>query len=227
MPAIRFPGESPTYRAARDQLLHAERDLRAQVERVASMRRGLPIGGAVPEDYSFEEGYADERAPARSVRMSQLFERSDTLVLYSFMFGPNMADACPMCTAFLDGLNGNAEHIEQRVNLAIVAKSPLARIRDFARSRGWSHLRLLSSAANTFNRDYNAETSDGRQTSIIHTFVRRGGQVYHAYSSELPSLPAEPGQNPRHIDLMWPLWNVLDLTPEGRGADWFPKLAYK
>jgi len=227
MTAIRFPGETATYRAARDELLEAERDLRARAERVASMRRSLPLGGAVPEDYVFEEGWADARAAARSVRMSELFDRPEgTLVLYSFMFGPNMAQACPMCTSFLDGLNGNAEHIAQRVSLAIVAKSPIARILEFARSRGWTHLRLLSSASSNFNRAYHAENDGGRQTSIIHTFVRRAGVVYHAYSSELPSLPSEPGQDPRHIDLMWPLWNVLDLTPEGRGSDWRPKLAY-
>jgi predicted dithiol-disulfide oxidoreductase (DUF899 family) len=225
----RFPGETEEYRVARDALLAEERDLRHQVERVAALRRRLPMGARVPEDYTFEEGATDPEdiASTRKVRMSELFERGkDILVLYSFMYGPDMKKACPMCTSFIDGLNGNGMHLMQRLNLAVVAKSPLARLREFARSRGWRNFRLLSSAGTTFNRDYHAEDTDGEQTSIIHVFAKRSDGIHHFYSSELNMVDSEPGQNPRHIDLMWPLWNVLDLTPSGRGADWFPALAY-
>ncbi|MGO9767006.1 MAG: DUF899 family protein [Myxococcaceae bacterium] len=226
MQAIHFPGESPAYRKARDELLKAERELRSHVEKVAAVRRQLPLGGAVPEDYAFEEAAQDVRSPLRSVRLSELFAPGlDSLVVYSFMFGPEMEHACPMCSSFLDGLDGNARHIAQRVNLAVVAKSPITRIQDFARARPWRNLRLLSSAKNHFNRDYHGDAQDGSQNSIIHTFVRRAGRVHHFYSSEMAFGPSEPGQNQRHIDLMWPLWNVLDLTPEGRGTDWYPKLS--
>jgi len=220
---VQFPGESPAYRAARDQLLAAERDLRGQVEQVARLRRALPLGGEVPEDYTFEEA-----APgARSVKLSELFRDGlDTLALYSFMFGPQMKQACPMCSSFLDSLNGAAPHAEQRINLGVVAKSPIARIAEFARGRGWNHLRLLSSARNTYNRDYHAEAADGGQLPMFNVFVRRAGRIYHSYCTELVFVPPEPGQNERHIDMMWPLWNVLDLTPEGRGANWFPSLKY-
>jgi predicted dithiol-disulfide oxidoreductase (DUF899 family) len=229
MHSTRFPGETPEYRAARDRLLAAERDLREHVERVAALRRALPVGGAVPEDYVFEEGDANLEDPgsARPVRMSDLFAPGkQTLVLYSFMYGPAAADACRMCTCFLDGLNGNTAHVVRRANLAVVARSPLRRVREFARSRGWTNLRMLSSAANDFNARYHAETSTGAQKSIIHVFVKRDGTIHHFYSSELGMIAADPGQDPRHIDLMWPLWNVLDLTPEGRGADWRPALNY-
>jgi len=229
MHSNRFPGETPEYRAARDGLLAAERDLRGQIEKVAAMRRALPLGALVPTDYVFDEGPAsiDESAPLRTVRMSELFAPGkDTLVLYSYMYGPAVATPCPMCTCFIDALEGNAAHIAQQVNLAVVARSPIARLREFARSRAWWRIRLLSSANSTFNRDYHAESATGEQTSIIHVFTKRPDGVHHFYSSELNMLPAEPGQNHRHIDLMWPLWNVLDLTPEGRGTDWFPKVAY-
>ncbi len=152
----RFPGETPEYRAARDELLAAERDLRGRVEQVAALRRKLPLGAVVPQDYVFEEGAADlaDVETSRRVKMSELFSPGkDTLVLYNFMFGPKMKDACPMCTSFLDGLNGNAVHLMQRVSLAVVASSPLRRIREFARSRDWKNLRMLSSAGTTFNRD--------------------------------------------------------------------------
>ncbi|MGA2588582.1 MAG: DUF899 family protein [Bryobacteraceae bacterium] len=218
---VHFPGESKRYRTARNRLLKAERDLRKQVERVARMRRKLPLGGEAPEDYVFEE------EPAHSVKLSELFRNGlDTLVLYSFMFGPEMKQACPMCTSFLDGLNGAAPHVGQRVNLAVVAKSPIRRLREFAQGRGWHNLRLLSSAHNTYNRDYHGETSDGGQLPLLSVFVRRGGKIYHTYSTELLFAPPEKGQNERHIDMAWPLWNLLDFTPEGRGAEWYPRLTY-
>ncbi len=215
----RFPNEKPRYRAARDRLLRAEVALRRQVEAVAAMRRKLPAGGAVPEDYVFD----GERGP---VRLSQLFERGDSLVAYSFMYGPGMAKACPMCTSMLDGLDGNARHIVQRTNLVVIAKSPLERIRAHARTRGWTGLRLLSSAKNTYNRDYHGEGPDGAQWPMLNVFVRRKGAIRHCYGAELLFARAERGQNDRHVDMIWPLWNLLDFTPEGRGADWYPKLDY-
>jgi predicted dithiol-disulfide oxidoreductase (DUF899 family) len=154
MTAQRFPNESPDYRKARDDLLLAEADLRRQAERVAEQRRALPPGGEVPEDYVFKGGPGE----GTDTKLSELFQNGqDTLVLYNFMYGPDMDYACPSCTSFLDGLNGNAQHIDQNVSLAVVAKSPLPRIRAYAASRDWRHLRLLSSAENTFNRDYHGE----------------------------------------------------------------------
>lgn len=217
----RFPNETPAYRAARDELLRAESDLRRRTEEVAAMRRRLPLGGPVPEDYAFDAG------DGRTVRLSELFTLPEaSLVLYNFMYGPKMAAACPMCTSFLDSLDGSAPHLTQRVNLAVVAKSPIDRIRAHARARGWRHLRLLSSAGNAFNRDYLGESPDESQNPLLHVFVRRGATVHHFYTTELFFVPPEPGQHPRHIDPMWPLWNVLDMTPEGRGDGWHPKLEY-
>jgi predicted dithiol-disulfide oxidoreductase (DUF899 family) len=225
----RFPGETPEYRTARNALLEAERDLRRHVEKVSAMRRELPVGPRVPEDYRFVEGGADpaDVTTSRPVQLSELFAPGkDTLVVYNFMYGPKAKEACPMCTAFLDALEGNAEHIMQRVNLAVVAKSPIGRIREFSRGRGWRRLRLISSGENDFNRDYFGEIAEGAQSTMMHVFVKRPDGIHLFWSSELNLLPPDPGQNQRHIDPMWPLWNVLDLTPEGRGKDWFPKLSY-
>jgi predicted dithiol-disulfide oxidoreductase (DUF899 family) len=224
----RFPNESPAYRHARDQLLRAETALRRQMEEVASLRRTLPLGGEISEDYQFAEGPADlgESSPVRTVKLSELFTRGDTLVVYSFMYGPSAAQPCPMCSSMLDGLNGNAPHILQRTDLVVVAKSPIERVRAFALERGWRNLRLLSSYANSYNRDYFGEGADGAQWPTLNVFVRRAGKVFHSYCTELLFVPPEPGQNGRHVDLLWPLWNVLDLTPEGRGSDWYPKLRY-
>ena len=227
--AQRFPGESAAYRAARDRLTRAEVQLRDHVEQVAALRRRLPLGGAVPQDYEFEEAAADVTGAltTRPVKLSQLFSPGkDTLVLYSFMYGPSMEKACPMCTCMLDILDGAAPHAAQRINLAVVAKSPILRIREFARERGWRRLRLLSSAGNSYNRDYYGEDAEGKQQPSLNVFVRRGGRIHHMYNTELQFVPAAKGQHPRHVDPIWPLWNLFDFTPDGRGSDWYPKLAY-
>jgi predicted dithiol-disulfide oxidoreductase (DUF899 family) len=204
---MNFPNETSDYRAARDRLLQSELDLRRKIESVAAQRRELPPGGEVPEDYVFDgvEG---------KVRLSQLFAKGDTLVAYSFMYGPKMDQPCPMCTSIIDGLQGNAVHI-----------SPLERILAFARGRGWKSLRFLSSAGNSYNRDYHGEDAEGRQWPMMNVF-RRTDRVRHTWGSELLDAPEDPGQNARHVDLLWPLWNVLDLTPRGRGSDWYPRLDY-
>ena len=227
--AERFPGESKAYRSARDGLLRAEIELRNHIEQVAAMRRKLPLGGVVPQDYEFEEGAGDSAVTGsvRRVKLSELFQPGkDTLVVYSFMYGPDMAKACPMCTCMLDSLDGNAPHAAQRINLAVVAKSRIERIREFARGRGWRNLRLLSSEGNSYNRDYRGESTEGKQLPALNVFVKRGDKIHHVYNTELMFAPRTKGQDARHVDAVWPLWNLLDFTPEGRGADWYPKLEY-
>jgi predicted dithiol-disulfide oxidoreductase (DUF899 family) len=227
--AIRFPNEGADYRRARDALLKAEMALRRHTEEVAALRRALPPGGAVPEDYRFEEDGRDLDDPttAKPVRLSELFVHPDApLVLYSFMFGPKMAAACPSCTSILDSLDRTARHATQRINLAAVAKSPLPRLREFACERGWRNLRVLSSAGNTYNRDYHGENASGAQLPALNVFVRRDGVVHHAYCTELLFVPPEAGQDPRHADAVWPLWNLFDFTPTGRGTDFYPALRY-
>jgi predicted dithiol-disulfide oxidoreductase (DUF899 family) len=227
MSRVRFPGETPEYRAARDALTEAETDLTRLVEDVAELRRRLPPGGTVTQDYAFTEGppglAADE--PTRTVLLSQLFAGHDTLLLYSFMYGPQMERPCPMCTSLLDGLDGSAPDVTQRAALAVVAKSPIGRIRDYARERGWANLRLVSSAANSYNRDYHGEDEGGGQVSRLNVFTRRGGQITHFYATEQTTVLE--GQDDRHVDLIWPLWNLLDLTPAGRGGDWRPAYSPK
>jgi len=228
---VRFPGESDQYRRARDELLKAEIDLRRQIEVVAAQRRALPLGGVVARDYTFEEWDAGINA-ARPVRLSELFEAGkDTLFLYSHMFirgkaGLPLEQGCPSCASIIGAIDGEVPDITQRINFAVVAKAPIERFRAHAQSRGWRNARLLSSAHNTYNRDYQAETPDGAQTPMATVFARRDGKIHHFWSSELFLVPTEPGQDMRHVDFMWPLWFVLDRTPEGRGTDWRPALDY-
>lgn len=220
-----FPNETPAYRKARDKLLKAEIALRRQVEEVAKLRRTLPLGGAVPEDFEFDE--AADVVGMQKVRLSELFAPGkDTLILYNYMFSLVMGNPCSMCTSILDSLEGAAPHIAQRANMAVVAKVPLPRLLTFARNRGWRNLRFLSSADNSFNRIYQGEDEEGGQNPMMHIFVRRNGKIRHFWASELFFVKPERGQNMRHVDMIWPLWNLLDLTPEGRGRDWYPRLNY-
>ena len=241
--SIRFPGETGEYRAARDRLLEQEIELRRATEAVAAARRELPPGGVVPEDYRFQ-GQGADGAPT-GVRLSELFAPGkDSLVIYSFMFprdpgderpGPEAGETaliplaqspCPSCVAFLDQLDGAAEHASQIINLAVVAKSPLPRILTFADERGWRRLRLVSSADNNYNRDYHGETAAGAQRPMLNVFHREGETIRHFWSSELFYAPSDPGQDPRHVGTLEPLWNLFDLTPEGRPPDWDEQLGY-
>jgi predicted dithiol-disulfide oxidoreductase (DUF899 family) len=227
---IAFPGESAEYRAARNRLLVQEIDR-------------LPPGGAVPKDYMFHT-QATDGGPAE-IRLSELFAPGkDSLLIYSMMFpragddarpGPRggqtallpLAEGpCPSCTAFLDQLDGAAEHASQRVNLTVCGKAPIQRIAAFAAERGWRRLRLLSSAGTSYNRDYLAETADGEQQPTLNVFHRDGNTIRHFWGSELFYAPTDPGQDQRHVGTIEPLWNLFDLTPEGRGTDWHEQLSY-
>lgn len=222
---MRFPNESPGYRAARDALLLAEVDLRRQTERVAEMRRDLPAGGAVPEDYVFDAFTTD--GAVETVAMPALFGDRDTLIVYSFMLGPEMEVACPSCTSILDSLDGASDHVNQRAAFVVVARSPIERIMAYARTRGWRKLRLLSSAGNSYNRDYGGETPAGKQLPSLNVFTRgEDGAIRHFYNTELLFAPSDPGQHPRHVDIVWPVWGLLDFTPEGRAPDWSPRRNY-
>ncbi len=220
----RYPGETDAYRAARDALLAEEMALRRQVEAVARHRRDMPLGGRVARDYVFSD--ARVGGDGGAVAFSALFQDGkDSLVVYSLMYRSG-AKPCPMCTAFLDSLNGNAVHIRQRVNLAVVARASVGELQDFAASRGWDRLPLLSSADNTYNTDYFAEAPDGDQLPALNVFERTGDGIFHTYGTEMFFVSPEAGQHPRHVDALWPLWNVFDLTRAGRGENWWPQPSY-
>lgn len=240
---IAFPGESADYRAARDRLLEQEIELRRATEAVAISRRALPPGGTVPEDYAFDGAGAD--GSLQTVRLSDLFEAGkDSLVIYNFMFprdpgdtspGPATGETallplregpCPSCTALLDQLDGAAEHARQHINFAIVAKTSLPRLLTFAKERGWHRLRLLSSAANAYNRDYHGETGEGLQRPMLNVFHRDGDTIRHFWGSELLYAPTDDDQEPRHVGTLEPLWNLFDLTPEGRPSEWWEQHSY-
>jgi predicted dithiol-disulfide oxidoreductase (DUF899 family) len=241
--AIAFPGESAEYRSARNRLLEQEIELRRAMEAVAEARRRLPPGGEVPQDYVFH-GQGPGGAPTE-VRLPELFAPGkDSLVIYSMMFPRASDDAspgpatgqtallplaegpCPSCTAFLDQLDGAAEHASQRVNLAVAGKAPVERILTFAKERGWRRLRMLSSAGTTYNHDYLAETPDGEQQPMLNVFHRDGDAIRHFWGSESFYAPADAGQEPRHVGTLEPLWNLFDLTPEGRETSWHEQLSY-
>jgi predicted dithiol-disulfide oxidoreductase (DUF899 family) len=219
-PTISFPGESPAYREARNQLLQKEYELRRLAESVAQARRALPPGGAVPEDYLFHETTHDGTEP---VKLSSLFGKNDTLFMYSYMFGPERARPCPMCTALLDGLNGVEDHLRQRVSVAVVAESKPEKLRAWAEERGWKRLRLLSAAGTKYNHDYGGTVPGMGDIPAINVFRRDGSTVRHFWSVEMTQ--SDPGQDGRGGDMINPIFNMFDMTPEGRGS-FYTKLTY-
>ena len=225
-----LPNESPEYLAKREELRHAEIELLRQRERVAELRRALPPGATI-QDYEFLEGPAslaggDE--PVKSVRLSELFTAPDrSLVIYHFMFGKKQTTPCPMCTAWIDGVNGIAHHLAQNVDIAIVAAADVATLRANARTRGWDNLRLLSAGESSFKYDFGSEDREGHQDSTVSVFTRdTDGTLRHFYSAH-PWLAEDIKE--RGIDELTPIWNFMDLTPQGRGTfyaslDYAPKV---
>ena len=237
-PNVHFPGESSEYRRARNQLLEAEDELRRLNEQVAAQRRALPAGGLLAEDYVFESA-----EDGSEVRLSQLFAAGkDTLVIYHMMFPrwpedsragapggktallPLAEQPCPSCSSVVDGLNGPATHLSDRVNLVVVAKTDPVRLGTYAQERGWRNLRLLSSWNNTFNRDYHGETPEGEQLPVLNVFSRDEDGIHHHWTSENTFKLGSTSP----LDPVWPIFGVLDLIREGRGdGAAYPSLQYE
>ncbi|MFD3496394.1 DUF899 family protein [Streptomyces sp. NPDC058690] len=219
-------GESAEHVGAREELRLAEIELMRHRERVADLRRRLPLGPVV-DDYAFEEGPADLHAddvPVQTVRLSELFTAPGRdLVVYHFMYGKQQTQPCSMCTMWIDGFNGIAHHFAQNVDFAIVAAADLPTLRAHARDRQWENLRLLSAGAGTFKYDLGSEDAEGNQDSTVSVFTRDSdGSVRHFYSAH-PRMSDDIDQ--RGIDLLSPVWHILDLTRQGRG-NWFAELSY-
>ncbi|HEX4199321.1 MAG TPA: DUF899 family protein [Caulobacteraceae bacterium] len=215
--SARFPNESAEYRAARNALLAEEIEVRRHIERVAEQRRALPPGGEVTQSFQFE----GENGP---VSLADLFGDKETLFLYSYMFGPQRARPCPMCTSQLSALDGEAKDIEQNIAMAIVARSPIERLTAVRRERGWRDLKLYSDPSGDYTRAYvSAEDAD---VPAFNVFTRRDGVIRLFWSHEMGFETADPGQDPRTANETMPIWSILDLTPEGRRPDWYPSLNY-
>ncbi len=215
----RWPNESPEYRQARTALLAEEIELRRHIEAVAEQRRALPTGPAVTGDYAFE----GENGP---VRLAELFGRHDTLVIYTWMFGPQREHPCPMCTSLLSAWDGETPDITQRVAFAVTARSPIDKLSAFKAERGWQHLPLYADTDQAFSRDYNAVAPDGSDIPQLLVFTRRDGTIRFFWAGEMGSESMDPGQDPRGAPDLMPLWTILDCTPEGRAPDWYPSLNY-
>jgi len=218
--------ESAEYAQRREELRRAEIDLMRRRERVAALRRALPAGPVV-DDYRFEEGPRDLAAgdtPVTTVRLRELFSAPERpLVIYHFMYGKAQAEACPMCTMWIDGFNTAAAHLAQNADLAIAAAADPPTLRAHARQRGWDRLRLLSCGDSTFKYDLGSEDAAGHQESTVSVFtLDAAGRPQHRYTAH-PTMA--PDINERGIDLLNPVWHLLDLTPQGRG-DWYASLDY-
>ncbi len=213
-----FPNESDKYREARTELLAEEIELRRHIQRVAAMRRALPRGGEA-KNYRF----LDETG--KEVGLADLFGRHDTLFTYFWMYGPERERPCPMCTSFVGSLDIPAIDIEQRIAIAVVGRSPVARQLAFARERGWRNLNFYQTIGDDFAKDYRALV-DGDEGAAVLVWKRQGDKVYLFWAAEGGPETADPGQDPHLAPDPTPLWNVLDWTPGGRGTDWYPKLSY-
>jgi predicted dithiol-disulfide oxidoreductase (DUF899 family) len=215
-----FPGETDAYRKAREALLAEEIELRRHITRVAEQRQALPPGPVIAKNYRFKD------ANGADVGLIDLFGTHDALVTYFWMFGPQRERPCPMCTNLLGPVNGNAADLKQRVALKVFGRSPVARQLAFAVERGWRHLDYVQTVGDDYANDLRLINKDGSENPMLVVFRRDGEQVRLFWASELTMEMNDPGQDPRGAPDIAALWTILDLTPAGRGATWYPKLSY-
>ena len=217
MDELRHPNESRAYRAARAALLKDEQELVEKTKALAAKRRKLPLGGELKEDYVFQR--ANEGKVGKSVKFSELFAGKDTLMLYSWMFGPNWDKPCLSCTSLMDGFDRSAYQVTRNVAFAGIAKAQPERINAWARERGWSQIDLLSGFGSPFQADYKCQgDNDDMQWPVMLVFTKRDGKIFHFWSTESSS---------NHVDTVWPYWNLMDFTPEGRPDIDTPPQAYR
>lgn len=212
-----FPNESPEYRTQRNELLRKEAELRDSMEEVAALRRMLPPGGRVEKEYQFRS------TNGSLISLSSLFEAGKTsLFIYHFMYSSTMERPCSMCASLLDGVHAQSGQLKQRINIAILADRDHESLAQWQSERPWSDFKVLSSKGSDFIKDYRCESDTGHALPMYHIFTKSQQGIVHTWGSEL-LFEKTPG-DPRHADLFWPLWGILDLTPEGRGDDWYPGL---
>ena len=206
MSQMRYPNESREYRDARDSLLKDEQQLVEKIKSVAERRRSLPRGGELKEDYVFQ--WANDGKIGKSVKFSELFVTKNTLLLYSWMFGPNWDHPCPSCTSLMDGFDRAWYSVSQDAAFAAIAKASADRINAWAKRRGWSQIALVSGSASSFQADYKCQgESDDMQWPVMHVFTKHDGKIFHFWGTELSA---------NNVDTVWPYWNLMDFTPEGR-----------
>ena len=206
MSALRYPNESRAYRDARDALLKDEQELIDKTKAVAEKRRQLPPGGQLKEDYVFQS--ANDGKVGKSIKFSELFGDKNTLLIYSFMYGPNWDNPCPACTSLVDGFDRTWYQVSQDAAFVAIAKAQAEKINAWAKKRGWSQIPLVSGYASPFQADYKCQQdSDDMQLPVMHVFRKQDGKFFHFWATESMS---------NHVDTVWPYWNLMDFTPEGR-----------
>jgi predicted dithiol-disulfide oxidoreductase (DUF899 family) len=206
MSDLRYPNESREYREARDSLLKDEQELIDKMKSVAERRRTLPLGGHLKENYVFQ--WANDGKMGEPVKFSELFGTKNTLLLYSWMFGPNWDHPCPSCTSLMDGFDRAWYSVSQDAAFVAIAKAPVEKINAWAKRRGWSQIPLVSGDDWPFQADYKCqEESDDMQWPVMHVFRKQDGKIFHFWGTETII---------NHVDTAWPYWNLMDFTPEGR-----------
>ena len=225
MAGFRFPNETDEYRARRDELLELEKDLRARGESVARKRRELPLGGRLKEDYRFQR--VGDDGEVREIAFEELFGEHETLLLYSMMYGPEWDAACPSCTSLVDAFDANYHPVSHHCAMAVVGAARPEQFREWSRRRGWK-IPVYAAGESTYLLDYFAreEPVDPALVSMMNCFRKTPDGVFHTWGSELVGHPMENG-HPRHVDAVWPFWNLLDMTPDGRGERSIPRQDYE
>ena len=132
------------------------------------------------------------------------------------MFGP-ARKPCPMCTSLLAAWDGKAPDIEQRVALAMIARSPIERLLGSQEGkRGWTQPEGLFGRRGRVQPRLCQRSARKRDDPASTVFTRRDGTIRHFWSAEMGVETADPGQDPRGAPDLMPMWT--SSTPRPRAA---------
>jgi len=191
------------WQRTRNKLLVKEKAETRRRDALAAERRRLPMV-RVDKEYLFA-------GPNGNVRLQDLFDGRRQLVLYHFMFAPDVSGwpsaGCPGCSMFIDNV-GHLAHLHARnTSFALVSLAPLAKIKGYQKRMGWK-IPWFSSAGSEFNVDFGVTTKEG-ETFGLSVFLRDGNDIFHTYFTA-----------GRGVEAVGPVWTFLDLTPLGRQEEW-------
>lgn len=191
------------WQAALDELRVEEKEATRARDRLAAARRRLPAV-RIDKDYVFE-------GPAGASSLLDLFDGRRQVILYHFMFAPDVEgwpDAgCEGCSMFVDQV-GHLAHLHARdTSFVLVSRAPLERIERYGERMGWT-IPWFSSAGSDFNVDFGV-TTDAGETFGLSVFLREGDDVVRTYFT-----------SGRGVEALGSVWTFLDLTPLGRQETW-------
>jgi predicted dithiol-disulfide oxidoreductase (DUF899 family) len=191
------------WQKARDKILAKEKAATRARDALAAKRRRLPMV-RIEKDYVFI-------GPRGKIKLLDLFEGRRQLLLYHFMFAPDVPGwptaGCPGCSMFVDQIVPLAHLHARDTSLCLLSLAPLKNIEQYRKRMKWD-IPWYSSADSTFNADFGITRPKG-ETHGLSVFLQDDNKIYRTYFT-----------SNRGCETIGSVWTFLDLTPFGRQETW-------